>query len=234
MRIYDPGMPVIFTHIPKCAGTSFVQVLRTWFGNGYHKLNQDETRDILLPRVEPRDPDGNWLPGVKCIHGHFNHGRGYGLPYYYPEIPQYFTMLRDPFDLVVSMYFFVKGRSAEGKFWFRGEKVDFSAEFPSVESYLRSYPYWVYHHLPQDLTLENYQRRLADRFVYIGIVEDMENSMLALAKRLGKDPIPVPQLNVSNYDEVVPEALRERFYRDYPLLKRVYDFAVLHYRPDAR
>lgn len=230
MRVYDPQQPLIFTHIPKCAGTSFVQVLRTWFGPGYHKLNQDETRDILLPRVEPRDENGQWLENVRCIHGHFNHGRGYGLPYFYPEIPQYLTMLRDPFDLVVSMYFFAKGRSAEGRFWFRGEQVDFSAQFPSVESYLQSYPYWLYHHLPQDVTLDNHARRLADRFVFLGIVEDMENSMLALAKTLGKPPIVVPQLNVSNYDEVVPEHLRSRFYNDYPLLKAVYDFAVANYR----
>ncbi|MFO0455867.1 MAG: hypothetical protein ACK5Z0_07635 [Planctomycetota bacterium] len=133
MKPYDPEKPVIYTHIPKCAGTSIVTMLRSWFGNAYHKLNQDETKDILLPKIETQAEDGRWLPGVKCIHGHFNHGRGYGLPYYYPEIDQYFTILRDPFDLVVSMYFFAKGRSAQGKFWYRGEPVDFRSPFPKVE-----------------------------------------------------------------------------------------------------
>ncbi len=230
MKKYDPERPVIFTHVPKCAGTSFVQVLKKWFGTGYHKLNQDETRDILLPKVDTRDENGNWRPDVRCIHGHFNHGRGYGLPYYYPEVDQYFTVLRDPFDLTVSMYFFAKGRSSAGRFWFRGKQVDFSSLFPSVDDYLRSYPYWLFHHFPQDITLDNYQERLAKRFIYIGIVEDLDNSVCNLAKILGMPRIEVPLLNVSEYDEVIPGHLRAQFYHDYPLLKSIYDFAVKSYR----
>lgn len=230
MKPYDPARPVIYTHIPKCAGTSFVQVLRQWFGPGYHKLNQDETRDILLPKVETRHADGAWREDVRCIHGHFNHGRGYGLPYYYPEVDQYFTILRDPFDLTVSMYFFAKGRSARGAFWYRGRQVDFASQFPSVEHYIRSYPYWLFHHLPQNLHLGNLDSQLRQRFVYVGIVEDLDRSVANLARVLGKPPVSVPQLNVSDYDERIPEHLREKFYRDYPLLQAVYGFARANYR----
>ncbi len=230
MKKYDPEKPVIYTHIPKCAGTSIVTMLRSWFGAGYHKLNQDETRDILLPKIETQSPDGKWLPGVKCIHGHFNHGRGYGLPYYYPEVDQYFTILRDPFDLVVSMYFFAKGRSSQGKFWYRGEQVDFRSQFPSVDHYVRSYPYWLFNHLPQDLTLDNYEEYLEQRFIYIGIIEDLQTSVANLGAILGKPYFELPQLNVSTYDEKVPTTLREQFYYDYPLLRRIYDFALQNYR----
>lgn len=230
MRTYDPSRPVIFTHVPKCAGTSFVQVLRQWFGTSYHKLNQDETRDILLPKVETRDASGQWRDDVRCIHGHFNHGRGYGLPYYYPEVDQYFTILREPFDLTVSMYFFAKGRSARGAFWFRGQQVDFNRQFPTVEHYIRSYPYWLFHHLPQDISLANYREKLSERFIHVGIVEDLPRSVLNLARILGKPPVDVPQLNVSEYDERIPEHLREQFHRDYPLLGAVYEFARENYR----
>ena len=230
MKVYDPSRPLIYTHIPKCAGTSIVIMLRNWFGDSYHKLNQDEKKDIMLPKVETRDESGAWLRGVKCIHGHFNHGRGYGLPYYYPEVDQYFTILRDPFDLVVSMYFFAKGRSAKGEFWFRGRRVDFTLQFPSVDHYVRAYPYWLFNHLPQDLTLDNVEQCLRKRFVYVGIIEDLQLSVTNLAKILGKPDFELPQLNVSNYDEKVPTYLRERFYYDYPLLKRVYDFALQNYR----
>jgi hypothetical protein len=51
-----------------------------------------------------------------------------------------------------------------------------------------------------------------------------------LAKILGKPPRELPQLNVSNYDEKVPESLRDHFYADYPLLKRIYDFAAENHR----
>ncbi len=230
MKPYDPEKPILYTHIPKCAGTSVVRLLRDWYGRYYHKLNQDETRDIVLPRVETKDDRGCWYSMIKCVHGHFNHGRGYGLPYFYPEVDQYFTILRDPFDLVVSMYFFAKGRSAKGQFWFRGQPVDIRDQFPGVASYVRSYPYWLFDHLPQDITLANYEQKLSSKFVYIGIFEDLQTSIDNLGKVLGKPQTQLPKFNVSTYDEPVPESLRDQFYHDYPLLKRVYQFAIDRYR----
>ena len=230
MRPYDPSRPIIYTHIPKCAGTSVVRLLRHWFGDQYHKLNQDETKDIILPRVETQDENGDWLPNVKCIHGHFNHGRGYGLPYFYNEIDQYFTILRDPFDLTCSMYFFAKGRSIRGEFWFRGEQVDIRDQFPTIESYVSSYPYWLFNHLPQNITLDNFEEKLSQQFVYIGVFEDLQTSIDNLGKILGKPRFELPRTNVSTYDEVVPEYLRDKFYHDYPLLKRIYNFALENYQ----
>jgi hypothetical protein len=230
MRKYNPDEPLIYTHIPKCAGSSVVRLLKHWFEKTYHKLNQDETRDIVLPRVETRDPNGNWLPNVKIIHGHFNHGRGYGLPYFYPEINQYFTILRDPFDVTVSMYFFAKGRSREGTYWFRGQPVDIRDEFPDVETYVKNYPYWLFDHLPIDINLANYREKLGEKFVYIGVFEDLQTTLNQLAGMFGKEPAELPKVNASEYDENFPEWLREKFYADYPLLKKIYDFAVENYR----
>ena len=230
MRQYDPNKPIIYTHIPKCAGTSVVRLLRNWFGDTYHKLNQDETKDIMLPRVHTQDDEGQWLENVKCIHGHFNHGRGYGLPYFYSELDQYFTILRDPFDLTCSMYFFAKGRSIRGEFWFRGKQVDIRDQFPTVESYVSAYPYWLFNHMPQDVTLDNYEERLSQKFVYIGLFEDLQQSIDNLSTILGKPKFELPVTNVSNYDEMVPHYLREKFYHDYPLLKRIYHFALENYR----
>lgn len=220
----------MYTHIPKCAGTSVIRLLKHWFGPKYHKLNQDETQDIVLPRVDTQDEHGKWLPNVKCIHGHFNHGRGYGLPYFYPEVDQYFTILRDPFDLVCSMYFFVKGRSIRGEFWFRGEQIDIRDQFPTVESYIDSYPYWLFDHLPRNLTIANYREQINEKFVYIGVFEDLQTSIANLGKVLGKEMWEMPHMNESVYDEVVPNQLRDKFYNDYPLLKRVYDLAQKTYR----
>ena len=186
MRTYDPEQPLIFTHIPKCAGSSFIRLLNLWFPKTYRKLNQDETQDILLPRVPTQDADGRWLTDVRCIHGHFNHGRGYGLPYYYPEINQYITVLRDPYDIVVSMYFFFKAKSLAGRYFFRGQRVDIRDYYSSVEQYVRDYPYWLLDHLPQEINARNYRQKLAERFVYIGVFEEMDRSIAHLAMILGK------------------------------------------------
>ena len=103
-------------------------------------------------------------------------------------------------------------------------------QFPNVESYVRSYPYWLFNHLPQDITLANYEEKLVDRFVYIGIFEDLQTSIDNLGLVLGKPQTQLPKFNVSTYDETVPDSLRDQFYHDYPLLHRVHQFALDRYR----
>ena len=83
--------------------------------------------------------------------------------------------------------------------------------------------------MPQDVTLQNYEQKIRERFVYIGVFEDLQTSIKNLGKILGKDQWEMPHMNESNYDEFVPEQLREKFYHDYPLLKRVYDLAKATY-----
>ncbi|MGB1931218.1 MAG: hypothetical protein ACPHO8_18070, partial [Mariniblastus sp.] len=114
-----------------------------------------------------------------------------------------------------------------------GEAVDISKQFPDVESYVKSYPYWLFDHLPQDVTLENYEEKIRSRFIYIGIFEDLQTTIDNLGRVLGKASASLPHVNVSTYDEPIPERLREGFYADYPLLKKVYDLAVDTYRLDG-
>jgi len=233
MRTYDPNEPILYTHIPKCAGSSMRKVLSEWFGDGYHKVNQKQDSQYGMQKLPTQDADGNWLPDVRCIHSHFHHGHGFGLPYFYPEITQYITIMRDPFELMVSMYFFIKGQSKQGQFWYRGRPIDITEKFPNIESYLRSYPYWMFSHLPQNLTLANYREKLASQFVYIGIFEDLQKSVDRLASILEQPTVSLPVSNASDYDESVPEELREQFYFDYPLPKKIYDFAVENYLKDS-
>ena len=229
-RVYNPLEPVMFTHIPKCAGTSFVRVLRFWFRKTYCHLIQDESKDIKLTKVAVYEKDGSYRQDLKCIHGHFNHGRGYGLPYYYPEVDQYISILRDPFDIVVSMYFFFKGKSLRGEFFHRGKQIDVRDQFPSVEHYVRNYPDWLFDHLPQDICMSNYEEQIRRRFIYIGLFEDMQTSIDILASIFGKTSMEMPVKNVSKYDEPVPEKLRDKFYYDFPLLHKIYQFVKKRYR----
>jgi len=227
---YDPRQPLIFTHVPKCAGTSIVRVLRHWFrGHYYHTFTEDRL-GLPMTRIPTRDPTGNWNRDVHCIHAHFDHRRGYGLPYFYPEIKQYVTIFRDPFDIVVSMYFFAKGKAKAGAFFHEGKQIDFCQLYPNLEAYVHSHPVWLYDHLPQDLTLFRLRQDLKSRFVYIGIFEDMATSIQQLQLKLNKHPIEMPLRNVSKYDEEVPESLRNWFYHNHPLLFEIYQFARDTYR----
>ena len=60
----------------------------------------------------------------------------------------------------------------------------------------------------------------------MGVLEDLLTSINNLGRVFGKESADLPRINVSRYDENVPEQLRDQFYNDYPLLKRIYDFAV--------
>lgn len=229
-KTYESDRPVIFCHIPKCAGTSFIRLLKEWYSSRYHHPGQDETKDILLPRVEVKNKNGEWRKEVGVIHGHFDHGRGYGLPYHYPEVNQFFAFMRDPFELLVSMYFFAKGKSSRGEFLYRGKQVDIREIHPSVEAYLKVDQDWMCNHFPQDITLENLEEKMAQNCVYLGLFEDMQTSLDNLAFVLGKWRTELPLHNKSVYDEEVPEHLREFIYEKYPIAKKMHDYAKAHYR----
>lgn len=226
MRKYNPREPVIFVHLPKCAGTSFIRLLRNWFGEGYrHPHVNEQCEGTTLPKLDVLLEDGSFDPEIKCIHAHFDHGRGYGLPSQFPEVNQYFTIVRDPFDIVVSMYFFAKAKSARGEFFYDGRQIDIREQYSSVADYVAERPDWLYNHFPQDITLENHREKLAARFVHVGLFEELPRSIDHLAKVLKKKPVVLPHANKSTYDEPLPLELRQRFYHEHPLLKGIHDFA---------
>ena len=81
--------------------------------------------------------------------------------------------------------------------------------------------------------MDNYEEKLRSKFIYLGVFEDLQTSIDKLAKIVGKPSTKLPHFNVSTYDEKIPHHLREKFYEDYPLLKRVYDLAVRTYKLDG-
>lgn len=227
LKTYDPSEPVIFIHVPKCAGTSFIRLLRRWYADAYRHPHQDETQDILIPKVQVRLPDGRFDPSIKVIHAHWDHGREYGLPYYCPEVTQYFSIVRDPFDMIVSMYFFVKGKCERNEFRYRGELQDLRTAYPTVDHYLDADQGWVRNHLPIDLTIDNMAQYVAEHFVYLGRFEQMETCIDQLAFVLGQKKQILPRHNVSKYDEPIPEHRRAEIHERYPVMKRLYDYAAL-------
>ena len=139
MKKYDPKKPLISIHIPKCAGSSFSAILKSWFGKGYLGHYHDEKQDIAPIRhnLKSRLFFREYKPGI-CIHGHFNHDRGNGTQDYYPEVDQFITILRDPFDLHLSNYFYVKSEAKYmgGGAYRSGKERPVIKKVLSVEEYL--------------------------------------------------------------------------------------------------
>ena len=97
--------PVLFLHIPKTAGTSFLTVLGNVFGERRVRRlgGADETTQAQIDRIVADE-----IQDVDCLVGHFPiHRFAKCLDAFRP-----FTILRDPVDRVMSLFRFFK-RSPE-------------------------------------------------------------------------------------------------------------------------
>jgi hypothetical protein len=220
VRAYDPSRPLIAIHVPKTGGVSFRDILARWFGRRLYRHYYDERRGRMpkkrrLTGILSR----SFKPGI-CIYGHFNHARGFGIQDYYPEVDQFITVLREPFELVVSDYFF---RRRVGGTWRDQSRVP--AE--DLETFVRNAQPNMLGHFPFELTLDNYRSMLEKHFIHVGITEEMNASVRTIAAKLGfAPPAEMPVRNQSVRTESVPYELRAAFREKHPLEYAVYEFAV--------
>ncbi len=166
------------------------------------------------------------------MSGHFNRDRGFGVSDYYPCVNQFATIVRDPFQLAISNYFFRKRERLSTKGDFRdGERYDLTGEFNGVNDYLSRTRSYMLFHFPTTLTEHNYAQVLNDQFVYVGIAEDMDGSLRQMALHFHKKPIdsPIPKENLSIRDEKVDIDLKNDFRVRHPVEYAIYDWACKHY-----
>ncbi len=113
MRTFDAQKPLIFIHVPKTAGMAVRKIVQGWFPRRfylhYHNEAKGKMPDLLplASRKFTRKPP--------AIYGHFNKNRGFGIEDYYPEVTQFVTIIRDPFELAISNYFMSERYQATGK-----------------------------------------------------------------------------------------------------------------------
>lgn len=221
VKTYNPGQPLIFIHVPKTAGTTVRRVFYDWFGkNLYYHYYNPET-GTLPERVDVKDPvSGDWRPGI-CIYGHFNCDRRMGVADYYPDVSQFVTILRDPFELMVSAYFYVNSQPASwsGREWIL---------HASLEEFLERSPASVFApFLPIEMDKTNFREVLEARFVHLGITEDLQRSLDVMAHRLSF-PLPdrIDMLNRTERPEHIEyDRLRQRFVSMHQFDYRIYEFA---------
>ncbi|VAW77384.1 hypothetical protein MNBD_GAMMA15-2043 [hydrothermal vent metagenome] len=211
---YDPELPLISVHVPKCAGSSFhLQVLKPWFGDKLFLHYLDEKTN-----TRPTEHDAG---SGSCIHGHFNHTRGCGVSSYYPDAKQQITVLRDPFELHVSNYFYVRRLGEEAYRSGKSVKADYS-----LTQYLQEERSFLLQHLPAHLTENNFEEVLNDTYLWIGISEQLQASVGLLAKALGFPTPLTGAFNESEREQRVPQGARERFKEEHPLEMAIYQYAM--------
>ena len=98
LRIRRPGLPdgpeaLVFVHIPKCAGSSFRQVLKRWFGENalFIDTHDPEILEVAVERAASTP---------RSIAGH----TPFGLHQNLQVSPCYVSLVRHPLDRFVSLY----------------------------------------------------------------------------------------------------------------------------------
>lgn len=223
MQTYNPSLPLISIHIPKCAGTSFRAVLQTWFGQNLLWHYHDEVHNT--PPVKHNLREG--FLGLRyrhqiCIHGHFNRVRHNGVEDYYPDVKQRVTIVRDPFEVHLSNFFFIK--RLQEMAYSAGKKNPLVNPDYALTDYLRDQKKsYLLAFFPVDISLDNYKKIINDRYIYIGLAEDLQTSVNVLARKLGFTPVAVPTANESPRTQAIPAEAGEEFIQNNPLEMAIYN-----------
>jgi hypothetical protein len=184
---------LISIHIPKTAGTSFRNILKSVYGDREVVRFDISMRGVV--RLNEKPYAEKQLPSAKVIHGHFSYealkGR-YGLPEGCPVI----TWLRDPVQRVASNYYYLESRLVD---ILQEEKHDLHI----LEKMQRT--------LPEFARAEINRNRMAKflngidlrDLTFIGIQEQFETDLPLLAAKLKWPKVPeVLYHNVTSEKEV--------------------------------
>ena len=219
---YRRDLPLTAIHIPKAGGSSVQEIFKAWFGRKLY-LHYPDERSGRLPKAYRLKKlfTPEFKEGV-CVYGHFNARRGFGVQDYYPDMRQFVTILRDPFELTVSEYFYIRKVGANWRDTSRMARE-------SLESHLETAKPNMLEHFPFKMTRENYQQKV-NEFIYVGLTEDMTNSVRVMALKLGFAPPPlVRRVNTTERKQRTPYELREAFAKKHRLEFEIYDYVKSRY-----
>lgn len=224
MRSFSPDDPLIFIHVPKTAGTSVRTVFQKWFPDQL-KLHYYNEPKGEMPRRLDLDAPG----AAPVIYGHFNRLRGFGISDYYPSVRQFLTILRDPFDMHISRYFFSQRRAED---WKHGSDIGDA----SLSRHLETGHLNMLEHFPRPVTAENYREQFEEFFIGVGCYETLDSCLQRFEKLLGRPAgtARLPHLNAGKPRPALPEGAYERFRERFPLEFEIYDWARIHSETENR
>lgn len=219
MKTYNPNLPLIYIHVPKTAGQSVQKIFLGWFPERIRfNYFSEATGD------KPKKQNLKIGPDAPVIFGHFNRRRQFGIQDYYPEVEQFLTILRDPFEMHISRFFYTRNNSHE---WRRGFTLHDDLYRHIVDGHLN-----MIEHFPAEMTLENFPQQLHSNFIHIGTVETLPQSLEIMAEKIGRpfSRQTIPHVNRTERSnrtlEGLPlQQLRKAFRDKWPLEHAVYDYA---------
>ncbi len=220
MRTYDRAEPLIVIHVPKAAGTSVMTIFRRWFGSGLYLNYFDERTGSPPPKRDLHSLHS--ISSPVAVYGHFGRTvKGLSIEDYYPDARQFVTILRDPFELVISRYYHIR---KVGSDWLDQSRVPKG----DLREYLMNNPPNMLNHFPRKVTRENYRAMMDEFFIDVGLMERLPETLRRFADKLGM-PFRqdwLPHLNATPRDQADPHGLRDEYAERHALDFEVYDYVA--------
>ena len=196
--------------------------LRGWFANGYFRNVVSRDPSAFLPA------DFTAAAGT-CVGGHFSRKKGRGLLQCHPQARQCLTFLRDPWEVSLSNYFYWKNKNRQFNIERGLLHPGDIRDYRNLDDYLSKTSSYILNFFPEAVTAGNYRDMIDKYFVFVGIVEDMQESADRVADILGRARIEIPRMNVSSRDEQPPEEARRAFAERHAL-----EYEIYHYIRDNK
>jgi hypothetical protein len=191
----DSGSSLIFLHIPKTAGSTFHMILNSRF-------SESETQNLFGSRYsEPEIAQFINAPAeakkhIRLLKGHMP----FGLHQYLPGHSQYISVLRDPVERVISQYYYIK-KNVHNPLHEQVEKGGMSiAEFVSSgiavgmnngQCRFLNGDLDEFNFDTCDVSLfENVKKHIDEQFIWLGITERFDESILLLSILMGWEKQP--------------------------------------------
>ena len=219
MRKYDRSQPLVMIHIPKSAGTSARVIFDNWFKEGLLTHYFEGTTGKMPQKYDLLGMHTIQTPIV--VYGHFNKLRKFGVEDYYPEVKQCVTIVRNPLELTISRYFFIK-KNIEFMHPSQVPKED------TLEEFLQNCDINMLNHFPREMNMTNYKEIIEEYFIDIGITEYLDESMKRIANKLGFEynSDMLGYLNVTKRDQEISAEAKETFVKKHELEFAVYNYAL--------
>ncbi|MBN8474948.1 hypothetical protein [Sulfuritalea sp.] len=203
---YNDLLPVVSLHVPKSAGSSFHNALFSATQYGYKVISYYPDVGYSLP--------SDWNSPRTIIHGHFIRRLGQGVEKICPDVNQFIAVVRDPFDICVSAYYYglsmgfewAKTLDIDGflHWWLEQDEGPLLGSLPPIEESER---------------IDEYTRK----FLHIGLASNLSEFVKEIEPTFGVRFGELPFLNSSLSAKSCPDLRRDfrrKHWRDYEL----YDF----------
>ena len=216
---YSNKNPLVYLHVYKTAGSSLRNVFEVWFGNDFveHQDGMGEGKQYLKKKTcttEYIESHYKQYKSAPMFFGHFN-SHNYVWP---KECDQFITILRDPFELQVSAYFY-------------GKKIDPNFTEDNIEEYiLKSDFHYGFTKVftRETINFNNYKQILSEYFIAIGSLKNYSKTLELFSNVLNK---PVKNFffnlkanSAENTKKSIPYYLKKIHEERFPLEYEIYNY----------